>query len=155
MRYDLEIQLGYKYKTRYKGLHKSREWVRGMSVDVKIEVTNNSRRSFPGAKINTTINEYAGSMGAGVLSWGQEGEILIPKLGPGKSADVPLIDFYPLVEGLCEVRIDVQAPAKSEVWVTGWRQTKPRQNTISGHFTVVGWQQLEIIKLLSKLQKGG
>lgn len=154
-RYDLEIKVSYKYKTRYKGLHKPREWVRGMSLDVKLEVTNNSKIAFPGGKVNATINEYGGFMGPAVLSWATGGEILIPKLRPDESADVPLMDFYPLVEGLCEVRIEVQAPAESEVWVTGWRQPKPQQNTISGHFTVVGWQQLEIIKLLSKLQKGG
>jgi hypothetical protein len=153
-RYDLDIRLGYKYKTRYKGLHKPREWVRGMAVDVKMEVTNNSKMAFPGAKVNVTINEYGGAIGSRVLSWEPAEEILIPELDTGKSATVPLINFYPLVEGLCEVRLELQAPDKSEVWVTGWRQSKPQQNTISGHFTVVGWQELEIIKLLSKLQKG-
>lgn len=154
-RYDLEIQLAYRVKTGYGKLVKPREWVRGIPVDVKMEVTNNSSRAFPGAKANATINEYGVTTGPGSLSWGTTEETLIPKLGPGESATVPLLNFSPLVEGLCEVRVELPAPAKSEVWVKGWRQTRPQQNTISGYFTVVGSQELEIIKLLSKLQKGG
>lgn len=153
-RYDLEIILGYRSKTGYKGLLKSREWVRGLPVDMKIQVINNSPKAFPGAKVNCHIKEYGGAMGQGSLSWGAVKEILIPKLRPGESATLPLMGFYPLIDGLCEVCIEVQAPAKSEVWVTGWRQPIPQQNMITGYYNVVRREELEIIKLLSKLQKG-
>ena len=154
-RYDLEIIIGYRLKKEYSKLLKSHEWVRGIRVDLNMEVTNNSKKAFPGTKVNSAIKEYGGAMGTGLLSWGPVEQILIPEMAAGESVTLPLMYFYPLVEGLCELSLDLLAPDNSEVWVTGWRQGKPQQKTISVYYTVVGWQELEIIKLLSKLQKGG
>lgn len=153
-RYDLEIDFDYKLQTGYNKLLQPREWVRGMLVEVKIRVTNRSAKAFPGAKVTRTFIEHGQSIGPSPLRWGAVKETEIPKLEPSGSATLEPLTFSPLMEGLCEVKVDVEEPLDSEVWVTGWRQSIPIRKEISEHFISVRRQEMEIIKLLRKLQEG-
>jgi len=155
-RFDLNIELNYRLRTGYNRLLKAREWVRGLPVEIRINVTNMSAKAFPGTEVKATIMEHGQSVGLQSLSWSTVGKMEIPPLQPGNSATLePAIGFIPILEGLCEVRLDLGEPAESEVWIKGWRQSEPQRKGIRGLFSVVRWQDMEIISLLRKLEKGG
>lgn len=155
-RFDLHIELNYRLRTGYNKLLKPREWVRGMPVEIGAKVTNKSAQAFPGTTLGMSLVEHGQSMGVSSLSWSTTSKLQIPPLRPGDSTILEhLIGFVPLVEGLCEIRLNVEEPAKLEVWVTGWRQSEPRRREIRGFFSVVRWQEMEMISLLRKLGKGG
>lgn len=153
--FDLDIDLNYRLRTGYNRLLKPREWVRGLLVEVTISVTNRSPKAFPRTKIDTTIIEHGQSVGIKSLTWTTLSQIEIPQLEAGSSTKLEAFAFVPLIEGLCEIKLNLGEPTDSEIWIRGWRQSEPRRKEITGYFYVVRWQELEMLKLLMKLEKGG
>ena len=154
-RYDLDIQLEHSPVKGYREVIKQREWIRGYPVEFVLHVTNGSPGEFPGAGVSANITEHGPYAGLQPLKWSIRTKVEIPRLEVGGVAQVGGFGFIPLVEGICEVTLILDEPKDSEVWITGWRQPEPRRKEIHALYMVVGWQELEMIRLLRKLVKGG
>lgn len=153
-RYDLNIDISYSLRAGYKSLLKDAEWVRGLPVRLTIKVANKSATAFPGTKVNTTISEHGQSIGTGSLDWTITVPLNVPHMEAGSSEKLQPFGFVPLLEGFCEVKVMLDEPPDSEVWIEGRLQTAKR-GTFYAFYSVARWQELEIISLLRKLQKGG
>lgn len=119
-----------------------------------MKVANKSAIAFPGAKVNAAISEHGQSMGTGALEWAISKPLDIPHLEPEKSTNMGPFAIVPLLEGLCEVRVVLEEPPDTEIWITGRRQSA-RRRTVNAFFSIARWQDMEIISLLRKLEKGG
>ena len=119
-----------------------------------MKIANKSAIAFPGTKVNTTISEHGQSIATGSLDWTISKPLDIPHLEPGGSAELSHFTFVPLLEGICEVKVALEEPSGTEVWISGQRQTA-RRNRLNAFYSVARWQDMEIISLLKKLKKGG
>jgi len=153
-KFDLQIEFAYRLSTGYKKLLRPRQWVGGFPVELRIRVTNRSSETFPGTGMNLSIYEYGQSVGQQGLGWGAKKPEMIPKIEPEESSIIKLGTFIPMIEGLCEIKVNLDEPTNSEVWITGWRQATPRRKEISVRYITIRSQELEIIKLLTKLTGG-
>ena len=76
---------------------------------------------------------------------------LVPKLDPEAYFTTEEYEFRPQFEGVCEISLESEAFKRKEVTTSGSMQKTSERNRISSSFSVVRWQELEIIQLLRKL----
>ena len=148
--FELEIELDYNTDTPYNDILWKNDWVRGFTVTFTFTITNKSQYVFPGTTIKVILEEHS-SLRETDLVRTYSPLIEIPELEPNAYIVSAEHEYTPRLEGMCEIVLASPAFKRKEVVISGSMQRTAVQTRISSLFTVIGWQELEIIQLLRKI----
>ncbi len=152
--FDLEITLDYNLSTPYNDILLKCDWVQGFATSFKVTIVNKSEFVFPGAVIRVVLEEHSSLRSSDLIHTFTP--IMVPQLEPGDYITSEDYEYFPQYDGICEILLESDIFKRKEIIISGSMQRTPVRNRISSHFSVVRWQELEIIQLLRKLvAKGG
>lgn len=154
-RFQLTILLSYEIERGYTQLLKSRELVTQSPATFTFKFVNNSEEAFPSTTMRITFIERGQTVGTGGLRWVLPEEVNVPKIEVSKSSEVTVdYSFVPLTTGISELRLEFNEPPDTEIYLSKSAQSQYVRNRASYPFYVLGWQELETMKLLRRLIKG-
>ncbi|MFC1951731.1 hypothetical protein ACFLYI_01640 [Chloroflexota bacterium] len=147
--FELEITLDYNLSTPYNDILHRGDWVRGFGVSFTVTITNKAERVFRGTVIKVSLEEHLSSPGSGqFFTWPV---FSVPKLEPEDYFTSVEYEHIPQHEGVCEILLDSEVFKRKDIIITGSIQKTSVPNRRSSSFSVIRWQELEIIQLLRKL----
>lgn len=151
--FGLEITLDYNMNTPYNDILWKGDWVQGFAVSFKITVVNKSEFKFNNAVVRVILEEHSSFRSSDLIRTYMP--IMVPQLEPGDYFTTGEYEYFPKHDGICEIILESDVFRRKEIIISGSLERKAVKNRISSHYTVVRWQELEIIQLLKKLVTRG
>jgi len=148
--FELEITLDYNMSTPYGDILWKGDWVRGFSVSFTATITNKSEFVFPGTLIRVRLQEHSSLRDTDLL-YTFNPVITIPSLEPEAFITSAEYEHLPKSEGVCEIILESETFKRKEIIISGSMERTTVRNRVSSSYSVLRWQELEIIQLLRKL----